>query len=161
MFSVATRTTIIDIEKLIRMALHQSCLAFEMLVGPGTGDLDREFIIANAFTQTLADNMDGLLIKAEENWERTKHEASIHFNVLLSRLALNEGIASSDVATILSNCDFPEHKIIADSDFDPVKHFDLFKKLSQIARSGNNGLPKMPKGYEILSDYLIKLRLET
>ncbi len=160
MFSVDDLQTKIDLEKLIRMALHQSVLAFEILAGPGFGGLDRQFIIENAFTDSLVDNIDGLLLNAEKNWERTLSEASVHFNLVLTRFALNEDIASTDVATILENCTFPGQEKIADSDFAAEENFDLFKKLSQTARSGNTSLPARPKGYDGLSDYLVKLRLE-
>ena len=162
MFTLAENQSFLELEKLIRMALHQSILAYEILVGPRSGaeEMNRD-IIVNSFTSVLVSNMDELLQKAENSWgSANPSEHAYQFNLLLSRLALNSGIASIDVSSIVDACVFDGSEEIGDPDFRPTENGELFKKLSQVARKGHTPLPVSPKGYQELSDLLVNLRLK-
>lgn len=161
MHDIGDNRTMIDIEKLLRMALHQSVLAFEILVGPGFGKLERQFIIENAFTKTLVEHLDLELEKAEKSWKRSKGAmAADHFSLLLMRAGISKNIAASDVSTILEKADLPAFDPLRVKKFNPKENFDLFKKLSKETRMQPTKLPKKPKGYDALNDFLVELRFE-
>lgn len=165
-----------DLEKILRMMLHQSGLALEILASPVVlrqSEMDLRGIVEAAMTRGIVDHyLDvarGIVERASavrderegqtEVWRDAIHQA-------LVGLALCEGRVSFSLSTLLEWRD--EEGLAAaleggeaggsgDCDDLRARATGLIDELEASERAG---LPESPRGYDALNDYLVQTRLK-
>lgn len=132
-----------DVEKLVRMALHQSGLAFEALCSAATwGDFPARAIADAAVTVNVLDYYRDvtapLLHGRAERWR---------YRTLLTGVLLAEqGIVSHDLSTLAGRLAL-----------EPGVDLSAAPALHERLRSSS--LPTRPSGYDFLNDFVVQARL--